>query len=238
MPRMARVALPHYPHHIVQRGHNRQVIFAEPLDYLRYIETLREFKERFGVEVYAFCLMTNHVHLLLSPRESSSLAKLMKRLGGRQTRYCNRLEGRTGTLWEGRYKSSLVARDNYLLACSRYIEMNPVRARIVADPQDYAWSSCRYRLGRDGADWIDRDPAYLSLGRDESERRRQYREFLLTAIPDGEWRLIREALQRGQLTGSERFTEEVAGILGRRVERRGRGRPTKVGKLRGTQSEK
>lgn len=238
MPRLARVVLPHYPHHIVQRGHNRQVIFAEPLDYLCYIEALRRFKEEFGVAVHAFCLMTNHVHLLLSPRESSSLGKLMKRLGGRQTRYCNRLEGRTGTLWEGRYKSSLVARDNYLLACSRYIEMNPVRARMVADPQDYAWSSCRYRFGREASNWIDPDPAYLSLGRDESERRRRYREFLRAAIPDGEWSLIREAVQRGQLTGSERFTEEVAGILGRRVERRGRGRPVKPGRRCGVQPEK
>ena len=227
MPRMARVVLPHYPHHIVQRGHNRNVIFAERQDYQRYLDTLREYKQKYAVAVYAFCLMTNHVHLLLSPGEPASLGKLMKRLGGRQTRQHNRLEGRTGTLWEGRYKSSLVARDEYLLACCRYIELNPVRARIVAEPQDYAWSSCRYRLGTDGAGWLDRDPAYLSLGGDEAERRRHYRNFLRAGIPDGEWELIREAVQRGQLTGTSRFTQEVAGILGRRVERRGRGRPSK-----------
>jgi putative transposase len=228
MPRMARVVLPHYPHHVVQRGHNRQVIFAERQDYQRYLDTLREFKAKYGVAVYAFCLMTNHIHLLLSPRESTGIGKLMKRLAGRQTRHRNRLEGRSGTLWEGRYKSSLVARDDYLLACCRYIELNPVRARIVAEPQDYVWSSCRYRFGTDAADWLDRDPGYLSLGGDEAERRRHYREFLLAAIPDGEWKLIREAVQRGQLTGADRFTQEVAGILGRRIERRGRGRPRKV----------
>jgi putative transposase len=227
MPRMARVVLPQYPHHVVQRGHNRQVIFAERQDYQRYLDTLREFKEKYAVAVYAFCLMTNHIHLLLSPRESTGIGKLMKRLAGRQTRHRNRLEGRSGTLWEGRYKSSLVARDDYLLACCRYIELNPVRARIVAEPQDYVWSSCRYRLGTDAADWLDRDPGYLSLGGDEAERRRHYREFLLAAIPDGEWKLIREAVQRGQLTGTDRFTQEVAGILGRRIERRGRGRPVK-----------
>lgn len=227
MPRMARVVLPHYPHHVVQRGHNRQVIFAERQDYQRYLDTLREFKAKYGVAVYAFCLMTNHIHLLLSPRESTGIGKLMKRLAGRQTRHRNRLEGRSGTLWEGRYKSSLVARDDYLLACCRYIELNPVRARIVAEPQDYVWSSCRYRFGTDAADWLDRDPGYLSLGGDEAERRRHYREFLLAAIPDGEWKLIREAVQRGQLTGADRFTQEVAGILGRRIERRGRGRPVK-----------
>jgi len=224
---MARIVLPHYPHHIVQRGHNRQVIFAGRQDYQRYLDTLRELKEKYAVAVYAFCLMTNHVHLLLSPCEPTGLGKLMKRLAGRQTRHHNRLEGRTGTLWEGRYKSSLVERDDYLLACCRYIELNPVRARMVAEPQDYAWSSCRYRLGADTSDWLDPDPCYLSLGEDEAERRRRYREFLLAGIPSGEWELIREAVQRGQLTRAGHFTQEVAGILGRRVERRGRGRPAK-----------
>jgi putative transposase len=224
---MARVVLPHYPHHIVQRGHNRQVIFAEPRDYERYLDTLREFKKQYGVAVYAFCLMTNHVHLLLAPREPAGLGKLMKRLAGRQTRHHNRLEGRSGTLWEGRYKSSLVQRDDYLLACCRYIELNPVRACMVAEPQDYAWSSCRYRLGLDTADWLDHDPCYLALGDGENERRQRYREFLQAAIPREEWELIREAVQRGQLTGTARFTQEVADILGRRVERRGPGRPVK-----------
>ncbi len=228
MPRKARVVLPHYPHHVVQRGHNRQVVFAESQDYQRYLDSLRECKERYAVAVHAFCLMTNHVHLLLTPGDPTSLGKLMKRLSGRQTRQHNVREGRTGTLWEGRYKSSVVARDHYLLACCRYIELNPVRARIVADPQDYAWSSCRYRLGRVGGDWLDPDPAYLSLGRDESDRRQQYRELLRSAIPDGDAELIREALQRGQLTGPGRFADEVAAILGRRVERRGQGRPVKT----------
>jgi putative transposase len=101
MPRMERVVLPRFPHHIVQRGHNRQAIFAEPADYQRYLDTLWEFKEEYGVKVYAFCLMTNHVHLLLAPREAGAFGKLMKCLAGRQTRNHNRLEGRSGTLWEG-----------------------------------------------------------------------------------------------------------------------------------------
>lgn len=171
--------------------------------------------------------MTNHVHLLLAPREPTGIGRLMKRLAARQTRHHNRLEGRSGTLWEGRYKSSLVSRDDYLLACCRYIELNPVRARMVAMPQDYLWSSCRYRLGAETAEWLDLDPCYLALGDSETERRDRYRSFLKAAIPSGEWELIREAVQRGQLTGTTRFTDEVAGILGRRVERRGRGRPAK-----------
>ncbi len=127
MPRMGRIVLPNYPHHVVQRGHNRQVVFAAEQDYRRYISDLRELKDVFGVKVYAYCLMTNHVHLLLAPGEAvAGLGQLMKALAARATRYRNRLEGRTGTLWESRYKSSVVESDAYLLACCRYIGFYPV----------------------------------------------------------------------------------------------------------------
>ena len=128
MPRMARIVLPNFPHHIVQRGHNRQATFAEAADFERYLDTLREYKAEYRVKVLAWCLMTNHLHLLLAPEDLDGLGKLMKRLAGRQTRYHNHLEGRSGTLWEGRYKSSVVQSDAYFLACCRYIELNPVRA--------------------------------------------------------------------------------------------------------------
>jgi len=129
MPRFGRVVLPGYPHHIIQRGHNRQVVFAEEADCRRYLDTLAEFKEVHGIKVYAWCLMTNHVHLLLEPGEEfAALGRFMKRLAGRQTYYHNRLEGRAGTLWESRYKSSPVDSNHYLLACIRYIELNPMRA--------------------------------------------------------------------------------------------------------------
>ena len=144
MPRMARIVLPTYPHHVVQRGHNRQATFAEDADDERYLATLQEYKTEYRVSVFAWCLMTNHVHLLLAPEDRDGLGKLMKRLAGRQTRYYNKLERRSGTLWEGRYKSSLVQSDAYRLACCRYIELNPVRARIVVAPDEYRWSSCRY----------------------------------------------------------------------------------------------
>ena len=130
VPRIARVVLPAYPHHVVQRGHNQEVCFADDADYERYLATLAEFKRKLGVKVYAWCLMTNHVHLLLAPSTATSLGLLMQRLSGRQTRYHNRLEQRSGTLWQGRYKSSLVQHEGYLLACCRYIELNPVRARL------------------------------------------------------------------------------------------------------------
>jgi putative transposase len=115
----------------------------------------------------------------------------------------------------------------YLLACSRYIELNPVRARMVASPEEYRWSSCQYRLGLDSCDWLDDDPCYLALGTNEPERIARYAAFLRAAIPDGEWRLIRDAVQRGHLTGSGWFVEEVEAIIGKRIEKRSPGRPSK-----------
>jgi putative transposase len=232
MPRMARVVLPNYPHHVVQRGHNRQVVFAAEEDYQRYLTDLRELKDAFGVKVYAYCLMTNHVHLLLAPGESTSgLSQLMKALAARATRYRNRLEGRSGTLWESRYKSSVVQTDTYLLACSRYIELNPVRARMCAEPGDYPWSSYPSRTGRgESSDWLDTDPCFLALGPDPCERQERYASFVKQAVSEPEARLIREALQRGQLTGNSRFVDEVERIAGLRIERRGQGRPRKLDK--------
>lgn len=227
MPRMGRVVLPNYPHHVVQRGHNRQVVFAAEEDYRRYLGDLRELKDVFGVKVYAYCLMTNHVHLLLAPGDSITvLGQLMKALAARATRYRNRLEGRSGTLWESRYKSSVVQTDGYLLACSRYIELNPVRARMAAEAGDYPWSSYRERIGRDaGSDWLDTDPCFLALGSDQLKRRERYEQFVKQAVPSEEIRLIREALQRGQLTGSSRFIDEIEQITGLRIHQRGQGRP-------------
>jgi putative transposase len=136
------------------------------MDFERYVSDLRELKEALGIKVYAYCLMTNHVHLLLAPGEStSSLGQLMKALAGRMTRYRNKVEGRTGTLWESRYKSSVVQSDTYLLACGRYIELNPVRAGMVARAEDYRWSSFALRLcDFSESTWLDKDPCFLELG--------------------------------------------------------------------------
>lgn len=226
MPRTGRIVLPGYPHHVVQRGHNRQAVFVSPNEFHRYLKDIRELKDEFDVRVYAYCLMTNHVHLLLAPDSSASdLGRFMKALAARATRHRNRLEGRTGTLWESRYKSSPVETNHYLLACCRYIELNPVRAGMARRPGGYPWSSFPQRMGEDKDDWIDRDPCYLALANSENARRLRYRRFLDEAIPAGEWDLLREALQRGQLTGNDRFVDEIEAISGRRVEHRRRGRP-------------
>lgn len=151
----------------------------------------------------------------------------MKVLSARTTRHFNRLEGRSGTLWESRYKSSPVQSDEYLLACCRYIELNPVRAGMVAEAGDYPWSSYMARMGGVGSDWLDLDPLYLGLGEDEANRREQYRLFLEQGTPPGEMALIRSALKRGQLTGNAKFADQVQQIIGRRIEVRGPGRPVK-----------
>jgi putative transposase len=220
--------VPHYPHHIIQRGHNRQVIFAQADDYTYYLSSLRAWKTHYQIKVYAYCLMTNHVHLLLEPGdEPGTLGQFMKRVAARQTRYVNRLESRSGTLWESRYKSSPVETESYLLACARYIELNPVRAQLVAQPEDYPWSSFQPRIGQRQDPWLDIDPVYLSLGRTPQQRARRYHDFVSGHVAQEEWQLIRDAIQRGQLTGGDRFIEEIKAIMGKRIERRGQGRPKK-----------
>ena len=125
MPRCARLVLPNCPHHIIQRGHNRQVVFVGDDDYLYYLDNLQEWKSELECKVYAYCLMTNHVHLVIDPGDApENLALLMKRVAGRQTCYVNKLEKRSGSLWEGRYKSSPINANEYLLACCRYVELN------------------------------------------------------------------------------------------------------------------
>jgi len=221
MPRIGRVVVPNFAHHIVQRGHNRQVVFATEDDFLYYLDTLKTWKLEYEVKVYGYCLMTNHIHLVLEPPdEVAELGRLMKRLAGRQTRYVNRLEGRRGTLWESRYKSSPIQTDEYLLSCCRYVDLNPVRARMVAVPQDYRWSSFRAKAGWEQSSWLDEDPCYLSLGETQQDRCECYGAFVTGAIPDGEWKLIREAIQRGQLTGNNHFIDRVEQITGRRIEHR------------------
>ncbi len=227
MPRKARIVLANCPHHIVQRGHNRSVVFAEDRDYHYYLETLSEWKSRLGCRIYSYCLMTNHIHLVVDPGDDpENLGLLMKRVTGRQTRLVNALEQRSGSLWDGRYKSSPIETDRYLLACCRYVELNPVRARMAVSPEQYRWSSYRAKIGDIENDWLDKDPCYLALGDTEMDRQLRYRTWVSTSIPAIELRLIRESVQRGQLTGGDRFVSEVEASIGRRVGTGGRGRPS------------
>ena len=167
--------------------------------------------------------MTNHVHLLLQPGESiAELGRFMKGLSARMTRYFNRLEKRSGTLWESRYKSSPVQSDQYFLACCRYIELNLARAGMMGQPDGYRWSSYAARMGGEGSEWLDLDPLYSGLGDDEESRRKRYRKFLKEGVPSGECGFISEGVKRGQLIGNTRFAEQVEKLSVGALKRAGR----------------
>ena len=228
MARHPRLFLPHMPLHIVQRGHDRNAVFVQQADYAYYLENLRQAKSDLLIKVFGYCLMTNHVHLLLAPNDdASSVSRLMKILAARQTRYVNKLEKRSGTLWEGRFKASLIDSDSYLLACYRYVDLNPVRAKIVNTPIEYRWSSFGDHVGSTSTGWLDDAPSFLALGRTMADRRAAYLDFVLQPIPEFQLQLIRSAIQRNQLTGSMRFQEQIAERTGRRISTRAQGRPPK-----------
>ena len=154
--------------------------------------------------------MTNYVHLVIDlGGQAEHLAMLMKRVVGRYARYINKKESRFGTLWEGRYKSSLIDKNEYLLACCRYVEMNPVRAGAVFCPQDYIWSSCRAKAGLIKEGWFAYDAFYTGLGKSEQTRQERYREWMRETISDAEEEFIRQAARRSQLTGGSRFVDEI-----------------------------
>ena len=227
MPRRARLAIPGIPWHIIQRGNNRSACFYAEEDYRRYLDTLNEMAEQHACDVHAYVLMSNHVHLLLTPHRQDSAALLMKHLGQRYVQYVNRSYGRSGTLWEGRYRSCLVQSENYVLTCYRYIELNPVRAAVVGHPGDHRWSSFRAN-GEGRADpLLTPHCEYLSLGGNEGERREAYRA-LFRARPDPEGVAeIRLATNGNFALGSDRFKVEVGRMLKRRVSPGQGGRPRK-----------
>lgn len=170
--------------------------------------------------------MTNHIHLIVEPmEEAGSLSEMMKRINGRQTAYVNRLEGRSGSLWEGRFKASPIQRDNYLLSCCRYVELNPVRAGMVEQPSQYDWSSYRERMAMSSEMMLDENDTYRGLGLDAERRREAYEGFILEGISKDELRFISDSQKRNQLTGNDRFIAEIEKKIGLRVERRARGRP-------------
>jgi putative transposase len=174
MPRRARLSVPGIPWHIIQRGNNRSPCFYAEDDYGLYLHYLGELSEKFGCAIHAYVLMTNHVHLLLTPEREDSAALLMKHLGQRYVQYINRTYQRSGTLWEGRFRSCLTQSEGYVLACYRYIELNPVRANMVRHPREYRWSS--YRANAEGKlnTFTTPHDLYQRLGRSATGRQEAY----------------------------------------------------------------
>lgn len=227
MPRRARLCVPGIPWHITQRGNNRGPCFFADEDYRHYLSALGEVAATSGCAVHAYVLMTNHVHLLLTPRRAESAGMLMKHLGQRYVQYVNRCYGRSGTLWEGRYRSCLAQSEAYVLACYRYIELNPVRAGIVDHPGEYLWSS-------HGANGYEKDDSlitpheeYLRLGPDDDERRCHYRALFRSHLDRASIAEIREATNSNYALGTDLFKAEIERMLKRRATRGNNGRPPK-----------
>jgi REP-associated tyrosine transposase len=226
VPRKPRLVAPAYPHHVIQRGNNRQAIFFAEDDYRYYLNCLQKAKVKGTTKIYAYVLMTNHAHLLIEPAGPGGLGEFMQSVGRRYVRYINKTYRRTGTLWEGRYKSAIVGRDEYLMMCSRYIEMNPVRAGMVQMPGDYRWTSYRFRALGEANRLLDEDPWYEGLGKDRPERCQAYRGWMESDPGAGEWDAIRDATQKGQVIGKKKFQDEIEAMLGHRISGQ-RGRPRK-----------
>lgn len=225
MPRQPRIYLPAMPQHVVQRGHNRQACFFAAGDYLRYLHWLGEALRVTGASLHAYVLMTNHVHLLLTPPDSAAISTVMMSLGRRYVHSVNKRYGRTGTLWDGRFHASLVSTDSYLLACQRYIELNPVRAGIVADPAQYRWSSFKHNALGLPNDLISAHATYDALGRIDAERRRAYLQLFESDQDDKVVAEIRLAANQNQPLGSTLLQAGAGGMPGAARRVRPRGRP-------------
>ena len=233
MPRRKRLNLTDVPQHVIQRGNNRQATFFAEEDYCFYLDCLVDAARKYGCQIYAYVLMTNHVHLLASTRQPYALSRMMQHLGRRFVQYINHVYRRSGTLWEGRFKASLVDTETYFLRCSRYIECNPVRARMVVDPADYRWSSYRaHALGMPDK-LIAVHEQYERLGKTNDERELAYRNLFRSGLDSSELGEIRNTVNRGWPLGSERFKDEIERALACAVRPPKRGRPTRSTMMQG-----
>ena len=224
MPRLPRIDVVGVPQHIVVRGVDRQPCFFADADRRLYIQIVADAARRSNVAIHAFVLMTNHVHLLSTGRVPGALSAMMHRVGLRYVRRVNTRYGRTGTLFEGRFRASLVQSERHLLACMRYIELNPVRARMVDRPEDYPWSSFRRNAGIACADWLSPHEEYLHLGTSADARAKAWRDLVTTGSSDAELSNIRNHVNRNCALGDSRFQKSIAELLGRRVHIVPRGR--------------
>jgi putative transposase len=227
MSRLPRLCPPGIAQHVIQRGNNRQVCFASKQDFAFYINCLHEAALLNCVDIHAWVLMTNHVHLLVTPQIKDGIALMMQAIGRKYVKYFNCTYDRSGTLWEGRYKSCLVASDNYLLCCYRYIEMNPVRAKLVSEPAKYHWSSYQCNALGKHSDLITLHGNYLNLGDTQKERSVKYQNLFKDAIGCELLTEIRESTNKNMAIGSERFKDEIEACHQRRVKSKLPGRPGK-----------
>lgn len=232
MARLPRFVIPDQPQHVIVRGNNRSEIFCADADYRFYLEKLQLACDKHACKLHAYVLMTNHVHLLITPQEEQSIGKSMQMLGRYYVQYYNYTYQRTGTLWEGRYKSTLIDTEAYLLTCMRYIELNPVRAGMVAHPSDYPWSSYRRNALGQPSELVTPHLEYRRLGKTDEERQAEYRLLFKSHIPESSLNEIRDATNKAWVLGNERFKQRIQKQLERRVEPNAKGGDRKSEKFR------
>jgi len=228
MPRQSRLILPGIAAHIIQRGNNRDACFRTTTDYQLYLLHLRELSSKLGCAIHAYCLMTNHVHLLLTPPSADACIALMRNLGQRYVQYFNKRHDRTGTLWEGRFRSCVTESARYVLACYRYIEMNPVRAGMVTSAGDYGWSSFGINTGQRTGALVSPHIEFIALGEEESTRFAAYKKLFEQEVEPSVLRVIRDSTNSGYPLGSESFKASVEATTQRRLEPGKPGRPLKA----------
>jgi putative transposase len=227
MPRRARHYIANQPYHVVQRGNNREPCFIEIENYQFYLALWQELSKKFGVSVHAYCLMTNHIHFLVTPDTEDAISVVMKQVGSRYAQYINKKYKRTGTLWEGRHKSSLIQSEKYLLTCYRYIELNPVRAAMVEKPEEYRWTSYHANAWGDMS-WIVPHEEYQQLGNKKLDRCFAYRELFRYQIDSDDLHKLRKSIHYCQPLGDEYFAQLIDEKYGIKVGLMARGRPRKV----------
>ncbi len=226
MPRKPRMYLPGVPCHVIQRGNNREASFFTRQDYLFYMSCLGEACNRYHVAVHAYVLMTNHVHLLMTPDDSEGISRVMQSIGRRYVQYINKEYQRCGTLWESRHKASLVDAEQYLLTCYRYIELNPVAANMVKHPGDYAWSSYHHNACGEKNPVITQHDLYRRLGMAGEERRSRYRALFINSLTKEDIHIIRSAARFSMPVGDGRFKVQIERALGCSIGHAKRGRPS------------
>ncbi|MBC7609343.1 MAG: transposase [Polaromonas sp.] len=225
MARLPRLTLAGYPHHVIQRGNNRQAIFVTVADYQYLLGLIEENAKKFEVDVHAYVLMTNHFHLLATPQTDTALPQLMQAVGRSYVRYFNDSQRRTGSLWEGRYRSTLIQTDRYLLACMAYIDLNPVRSAMVAEPLDYAWSSHGFYVGARSDKLITPHALFWDLANTPFGREAAYADLVRAGISAEQQAALTKSALAGWALGEADFVADLQKRTDRRVNKTKAGRP-------------
>lgn len=227
MARLPRLTVPGYAHHIIQRGNNRQAIFDSRADYVLLLDLLEENAKKHRVAIHAYVLMSNHFHLLATPETAEGIPLMMQAVGRRYVRNFNLRHGRSGTLWEGRYRSTLIQAERHLLACMVYMDLNPVRAGMVGDPTEYFWSSHEHYVGRRADKLVVPHPLYWELGNTPFARDQAYGDLVRSGIGTEQQEALRSSAQQGWALGDRDYVADLQKRTERRVERSKAGRPVR-----------